>query len=226
MCAERAVQCLCPSSLPGMSGAIGAPWQFRGSFERFGYYEMPLLEKQDIDVSELRLIRFSSIVKNETRDFDATVHFFEKDEKFDEVWGRPEAYLDELRQYRQVMTPDFSLYANWPVPVQMFNTFRSRWCGWYWQQHGLIVIPTVSWALRESFRFCFAGVPPCTTVAVSTVGCRDSEKGFMAGYRQMLKVLDPTCVINYGEPFDAMDGLAPLVVVPYRRTARVAPRLP
>jgi len=209
-----------------VAGAFGSSWQFAGDFERYGYYEMPLLQKQTIDVSDLELIRFSSIVKNETRDRDATVHFFEDDSKFEAVWAKPEAYLAELRQYRQVMSPDFSLYANWPVPVQMFNTFRSRWCGWYWQQNGLTVIPTVSWGLQDSFRFCFAGIPPCSTVAVSTIGCRDSEKGFMAGYHKMLNVLDPICVINYGEPFDAMENLAPLVVVPHLHNARVSPRIP
>jgi len=209
-----------------MAGAFGEAWQFHGDFEWYGYYEMPLLAKQDPNLDDLKLMRFSSAVKNETRDLDATIHFFEDDTKFDEVWAKPESYLKELSQYRQVMSPDFSLYSNWPVPVQMFNTFRSRWCGWYWQEHGMTVIPTVSWALRDSFRFCFDGIPPCATVAVSTVGCKDAEVEFMCGYRKMLKKLDPTCVINYGEPFDAMDNLAPLVVVPYQRNARIAPRLP
>jgi len=33
------------------------------------------------------------------------VHFFEDDSKFDEVWNKPEQYIQELGKYKQVMTP-------------------------------------------------------------------------------------------------------------------------
>jgi hypothetical protein len=206
--------------------SFGKPWQFHGDFERAGYYELPRIERQAVDLEDLKLIRFNSITKHEKRDADATVHFFLNDDKFDEVWNKPDSYIQRLRQYKQVLSPDFSLYANWPLPVQLFNTFRSRWCGWYWQQQGLTVIPTIAWALRDSYRFCFDGVEPGSTVAVSTIGCMDAENEFMAGYSRMLKIIDPACVINYGDPFEAMTELSPLVNVRYRRTARIAPRTP
>jgi hypothetical protein len=40
-----------------------------------GKYDLPLIERQNISIEDLKLIRFSSIVKDETRDMDATVHF-------------------------------------------------------------------------------------------------------------------------------------------------------
>ena len=119
---------------------------FLDAFQTAGRFGMPYLQRQEIDLDSLKLIRFSSTIKQETRDRDATVHFFEPDHRFDEVWNNPEPYLSELGQYYQVMTPDFSLYINQPASFQFFNTFRSRWCGWYWQQHGLTVIPAVSWS--------------------------------------------------------------------------------
>ena len=200
-------------------------WYFDKKFTRMGRFDMPRIKKQPIDVENLGIIRFSSIIKNETKDTDATVHFFEPDERFDEVWNNPEQYLAELGQYYQVMSPDFSLYADEPIAKQIFNTFRSRWCGWYWQSHGMTVIPTVSWSTIYSFEFCFDGIADKSTVAVSTVGCQDSEPGFMAGYDHMIKRICPELVICYGEPFEAMHPLAPLVVVPYARTKRVAERI-
>jgi len=200
-------------------------WYFEQNFPRAGRFDMPRIRKEPIALDNLELIRFSSIIKNETRDQDATVHFFEPDDRFDEVWNNPESYVAELKQYQQVMSPDFSLYADEPIAKQVFNTFRSRWCGWYWQTQGITVIPTVSWSTIHSFEFCFDGIPEKATLAVSTVGCLDSEPGFMAGYKHMIRRCSPEAVICYGKPFAAMLDLVPLVEVPYERTKRIANRV-
>jgi hypothetical protein len=201
-------------------------WYFNKRFPTSGYFEMPRIERQVISLDDLKLIRFSSVIRNETKDHDATVHFFEPDDRFDEVWKNPEHYLLELGQYKQVMSPDFSLYWNTPMSEQVINTYRSRWCGRFWQEHGMTVIPTVSWSRVRSYEFCFDGLPYESTLAVSTVGTRDSESDFMAGYRYMCKKLRPTNVICYGLPFQAMMDIAPLVVVPYSINTRTINRLP
>lgn len=198
-------------------------WYFSG-YPRGGRGDLPAVRRQDVALDDLKLIRFSSIVREETRDLDATVHFFEPDERFDEVWKDPEAYLGELGQYRQALSPDFSLFADMPIALQFLNTFRSRWCGWWWQEHGLTVIPTVSWSTVRSYEFCFDAIPAEAVVAVSTVGVRDAEPAFMGGFTHMCRRLAPSVVVCYGEPFDAMTAMAELVVVPYKRDARVAPR--
>jgi hypothetical protein len=58
---------------------------FRNGYRLAGKFDLPVIRKQKIDLDGLKLIRFSSIVKHETEDMDATVHFFEPDERFDEV---------------------------------------------------------------------------------------------------------------------------------------------
>lgn len=199
-------------------------WYFDQKYPRMGRFDMPRIKKQRVDLDDLKLIRFSSIVKNETRDQDATIHFFEPDGRFDEVWKNPEPYVKELGQYHQVLSPDFSLYSDEPIAKQVFNTFRSRWCGWYWQTQGLTVIPTVSWSTIHSFEFCFDGIADYSTVAVSTVGCMDSEAGFMAGFRHMVQRCQPERVICYGKVFAGMRDLAPLIEVPYDRSKRVTER--
>lgn len=186
---------------------------------------MPLIRRQQISLDDLKLIRFSSIVKDETKDLDATVHFFEPDDRFDEVWKEPDDYIGELTQYRQVMSPDFSLYLNTPIPKQALNTFRSRWCGWFWQEHGMTVIPTISWSTPRSFEFCFDGIPLGSVLAVATVGVRDSKATFMTGFEHMCRRLKPEIVICHGEPFEEMNKFADLVYVPYSRTSRVVSRV-
>jgi hypothetical protein len=196
----------------------------RSGVPRRGRFDMPYVKNQPVRLDDLGLIRYPSITQGATDHLDATVHFFEKDQRFDEVWNDPDGHLAELAQYSQVLTPDFSLYADTPLSAQFINIFRSRWCGWYWQQHGMTVIPTVSWSTPRSFEFCFDGLPTQAVLAVSTIGLRDAESNFMAGYTHMCRRCTPSQVICYGRPFNAMMDLVPLVVVPYVRNARLAPR--
>jgi hypothetical protein len=195
---------------------------FSRRFPASGRFGMPLISKQDIALNDLKLIRFSSIVKAETRDTDATVHFFEYDNRFDEVWKKPEAYIEELGQYRQVMTPDFSLYLDIVPALQIFNTFRNRWCGAFWQSKGLTVVPSVSWNDKSSFDFCFDGIEEGAIVAVSTLGTESQKWFFMRGFQAMSEKLHPRIVICYGEAYDEMREHADFIEVPYQRTQRVA----
>jgi len=168
---------------------------FYNDFIMCGKYDIPLVRKQMIDINALKLIRFSSIIKNETKDLDATVHFFEFEYRFDEVWKNPDSYINEIGQYKQTMTPDFSVYTNMSLALQIFNTYRSRWCGFYWQSKGLCVIPTVSWGDERSYDFCFDGIEKNSIVAVSTIGCTESENLFMAGFKAMCDRIEPKQVI-------------------------------
>ena len=93
-----------------------------------------------------------------------------------------------------------------PYPEQVHQVFKSRWCGAHWQAMGLNVVPTVSWADKQSFAFCFDGIPYHSTVVVSTVGCNYSKTHFLTGYNRMLDVLQPKTVICYGTPFSEMEG--------------------
>lgn len=195
---------------------------FKDNFTTYGNYDFPLLHRQEISIDALKLIRFSSIVKNETEDFGATVHFFEEDDRFDEVWNNPDSYIGELAQYRQVMTPNFSVYVNMPKVLQIFNTFRSRWLGAYWQESGLAVIPTITWGDKSSYEFCFDSIEHGSTVAVSTLGCADVEWLYLKGFAKMCSCIEPKCVICYNKPFPRMYELATIIEVPYERVKRIA----
>ena len=89
----------------------------------------------------------------------------------------------------------------------------------YWQEHGLTVIPTISWSSYQSFEFCFEGVEEGSIAAISTVGCRKSKKDFLRGYDAMLERIRPEAVICYGQPFEKMRGN--LIEVSYTETRRV-----
>jgi hypothetical protein len=127
-------------------------------------------------------------------------HFFLDDYRFERVWNRPSVYVPMLSQFPVVLTPDFSLYTDWPLSVNLWNIYRSRWLGRYWQEHGITVVPTVGWAGESSFSFCFQGIPVGSTVALSPPDIRSSDVlyKFLAGFQEMLRRVRPIAVWSYG----------------------------
>lgn len=130
------------------------------------------------------------------------IHFFLDDYQFQRIWNMPDCYMQMLKQFRYVMTPDFSLYIDFPLTLQLYNHYRKHWIGAYLQQHNVRVIPTISWADEASFEWCFDGEPVGSTVAVSTVGTSKetaSRARFLRGYEEMCRRLRPERIIIYGE---------------------------
>ncbi|MFA5577642.1 MAG: DUF4417 domain-containing protein [Tissierellaceae bacterium] len=170
---------------------------------------MPILNKIKLPNEKIDLIAYDEISKNETsiENLHKTVHFFINDGKFRAVY---ESYnisqLKKLAQYKYVLTPDFSVRVDMPLPIQIYNIFRSRWCGAHWQNYNIKVIPTISWSDERSYEFCFEGIEKGSTVAISTLGCKKSEELFMKGYNAMLKAIEPELIICYDRPFRGMEG--------------------
>ncbi len=139
------------------------------------------------------------------------VHFFLDDYRFESVWARPHKAHSYLSHFKTLLTPDFSLYPDWPFAAQIWNTYRSRWCGVYWASLGFQVIPTVSWAGVESYEFCFVGIMRHSLIAVSTVGVRaENLRAFTKGYQAMVERLEPSLVLCYGELPQMLESLAPV----------------
>jgi hypothetical protein len=133
-------------------------------------------------------------------------HFFLDDYRFERVWNRPGFYLPKLKLFYTVLTPDFSLYTDYPHAVNIWNTYRNRWMGCFWQSHGLEVIPTLSWANVDSFDYAFLGVPHGAIVAIATPDIRkpDVYKKFTIGFDYMMKTLEPHSVLVYGNLPDSL----------------------
>jgi hypothetical protein len=86
------------------------------------------------------------------------------------------------------------------MSMQLWNTYRNRWLGRYWQEAGVTVIPSVNWSSVLSYDFCFAGIPQgqivtLRTFASSTAGERQN---FLLGYRAMVERLEPKLILWFG----------------------------
>lgn len=142
-----------------------------------------------------------------TKEFSCGVHFFIDDYQFERLWTRPLDYVELLRKFECVLTPDFSLYLDMPRPMQAWNVYRARALGHLWQKHGLNVIPTLTWSDEASFEFAFDGLPRGGVVATSTVGIkRDKEarEAFSRGLGVALDVTRPQTLLLYGGSFEGL----------------------
>lgn len=103
-----------------------------------------------------------------------------------------------------------------PMSLKIFNTFRNRWCGAFFQKKGIKVIPSLSWGESDTFWFCFDGIEKGSIVAVSTLGVRKEKELFMQGYNELLRKIQPSAIICYGKPFEEMKSN--VIEVDYSKT--------
>lgn len=178
----------------------------RNSYGSAGFLNFSKVIAQNISLEDLKLLSYSDTKKNDILNKHCAVHFFIDDYRFESVYKYPEKNLEKLSQYRFLISPDFSVYADMPRWRQIESVAKSRWCGAYWQSKGMIVVPCVSWSDTRSFDFCFDGIPKKATVAIGMNGCKHSRLGFLNGYNAMLKTLSPTSIICLGKPYPEMDG--------------------
>lgn len=150
-------------------------------------------------------------------DYTAGVHFFTDDYRFERIWRNTGAYLERLSRFQCVFTPDFSLYLDMPLAMQIWNTYRNRMIGQICQDYGMNVIPTVGWAGEDSFDFCFDGLPQGGTVAVSTVGVMNNKAAkeiFRVGMEEMIRQVKPGFILIYGNQFPEACGNIPFKPYP------------
>ena len=167
-------------------------------FDGVGTFDIPQMTPEHIVCGEF--IGFNQ-AKGYHDPASVGVHFFLDDYQFSRCWTAVELYMPMLSKFRCVCTPDFSLYTDFPLAVQIYNHYRKHWLGAYWQLCGLTVIPSVSWSDERSYDWCFDGDPVGGTVAVSSVGTQmnaQSRRLFMQGYNQMLTRLEPETILFHG----------------------------
>lgn len=185
------------------------------------FWQMPTIEDSHYIPSDL--IGFNYALTSKRK--DVGVHFFVDDYQFERVWNNPEKYVDTLFEYDCILSPDFSLYMDMPMPMKIWNIYRSRQIGAYYQSQGIKVIPTMSWAEPETYEFCFLGVPKGSTVAVSTIGVkRDSDalKIWTDGMKEMIQQIQPENILVYGGKLDFDYGSINVIYFDNKVTERMS----
>ena len=167
------------------------------------FWQMPTIRNNGFIPD--RLIGFN--YAKSSKDKNCGIHFYVDDYQFERIWNYPEKYIDVLLEYDCILSPDFSLYMDMPMPMKVWNIYRSRFIGAYYQRFGIKVIPTISWAEAATFDFCFQGIPKGSIVSISTIGVKQDDTAlacWRAGTAEMIKRIEPSTILVYGGklPFD------------------------
>lgn len=169
------------------------------------FWQMPIIKNDNFIPTDLIGFNYAKTSENKK----TGIHFYLDDYQFERVWNSPDEYIDILKQYECILSPDFSLYLDMPMPMKIWNVYRSRQIGQYYQSHGIKVIPTLSWAEKETFEFVFKGIPKGSVVSVSTIGVKQNKEALQIwkdGMDAMIKEIEPKTIIIYGGELDYSYG--------------------
>lgn len=165
------------------------------------FWQMPVIEKSGYIPDHMIGFNYAKT----SDDVEACIHFYIDDYQFERVWNEPEKYIDVLGKYACILSPDFSLYMDMPMPMKIWNVYRSRQIGSFYQSYGINVIPTVSWAEPATFDFCFEGIPEGSIVSISTIGIKEKNEAFNVwetGLKAMIEKIKPSTILVYGGKVD------------------------
>lgn len=165
------------------------------------FWQMPIIKNDNFIPSKLIGFNYAKTSKEK----NVGIHFYLDDYQFERLWNKPEEYVDILKQYECILSPDFSLYMDMPMPMKIWNIYRSRLIGQYYQSQGIKVIPTLSWAEEETFEFCFEGIPKGSIVSISTIGVKKNKEAlkiWKAGVDELIRRIEPSTILIYGGKLD------------------------
>lgn len=95
------------------------PLLLRNQFERSGTFEIPVIHKEKVSLENLTLIGYDKINSGKENQI---VHFFLDDYKFEVLWNNPEPRIERLSAFKAVLSPQFSIYSEMPMAIQIHNT--------------------------------------------------------------------------------------------------------
>lgn len=137
---------------------------------------------------------------------DSCIHFYLHDYMFQCINNHPLRYTAMMMSYPMVISPDNSVYLNWTEHDKRQSAWRNQQMTRFWQVNHIPVIYNISWAGPNSYSYCIHVYPKHCVIAINCMGIRgdpDACYFWHLGYEEVIKVLEPSLIIRYG---DKMDG--------------------
>ena len=185
------------------------------------YWQMPALKKCNHVPNDLISFNYAKT----SQEYGKGIHFYIDDYQFERIWNAPHDYMDILKKFDCVLTPDFSLYTEMPLPMQIWNVYRSKLIGQIMQDYGINVIPTLQWCMKNTFDFAFDGIEPGGTVSVSTIGVKRDEEAskiWVVGMDEAMERLTPKTVVVYGGDIEYDFGKSKVVYIKNHNAERIS----
>ena len=86
------------------------------------FWQMPIIQNDNYIPDDLIGFNYAKTSENK----NCGIHFYIDDYQFERLWNKPEDYIDILYDYDCILSPDFSLYMDMPIPMKIWNIYRSR----------------------------------------------------------------------------------------------------
>ena len=191
-----------------------------------GDYDMPVIGCSE-DISKIDYITLYSHLQDYKKTENTCVCFYQYDHVFDGIHGlynsiiykdekRLEKFRERFKNIKYIISPDYSLFGDFPVSLQMFNIYKSRICAaWLQANTKAVVIPNIRWTLDFSYKFVFDGIMKGSNIAISVLGqIRDvnNKKMFLDGFKECIDRIEPKTILVYGfvseSNFDEIFGYA------------------
>ena len=120
---------------------------------------------------------------------------------------REKSYLNKVKKYAGIISPDYSVYVDLPFAHQIWNIYRDRVTCMWLRSLGLNVIFNIRWGDYRTYKIVFYGVEKHSVLAVGSHGLikhPENRAIFMNGFKEMIRRLEPEALIIYGPYTDEM----------------------
>ena len=153
---------------------------------------------------EAKAIFKKMIRKDKNFKYRAYIHFYLDDFLFDGIhgiWFDYNKAYEILKHFAGIITPDFSTYADFPLPLKWWNFYRMRAFGFWCTTMDINVINNVRWS-KDTLDICFNGIPKNGIVAIGAVASRlrylKNRNDFEQYLIRMIEELQPHIILVYG----------------------------
>ena len=171
-----------------------------------GIHEIPHIDAPEKLIIPSGMVPFS--LRERSQGFKDFVCFYEHDVNFREILTDTENYVEDLKRFPGIISPDCSLYIDAPLCVQIADIYLNRAVGYYLSTKGIYTIPNIRWGDERTYttevfdeKVAFLGVDKHSIVSVGTYGqirTAESKRYFREGLVAMLDELEPEIVLVYG----------------------------
>jgi hypothetical protein len=148
----------------------------------------------------------SSVPWPESRD-GGVLGFFTEDYRFNNCYDFAADFLEEIldEDWSAILLPDYSIYDEHPFPMKLWNLYRSRWCGRYWQEAGFSVVPIIQGfglshnsAASMTRPMCIDTLPNTTPMVACQVRSNSAYQEFCEDINYAVETKNIETVLIYG----------------------------
>lgn len=130
-----------------------------------------------------------------------TLGFYTEDYRFEDAYRDGATFAEYLKELDPVgvLTPDFSTYSDWPLVLRLYNLYRSRWCGRFWQELGFNIVPSLQALGSKEYNLEYTLETLPLECPVLALQCRKSEvEGLIDFIKLTVSVRSPEVFLLYG----------------------------